>query len=366
MGIKLSINDFVEINPEYTSTPGAGELDDFAVLNEHRDPDDLKAVGGYVQQSTDISTFLPALKEHFKDLVLEQTVGEGQTARVWKASYIDANGVRVTRALRVSQNHTQQYLVWNPDLKGGEWNALLRFNSEHVLPTETALAWDEKLNTYVTLSQDSTLEGRTLKLCATMSEYLEGVQSLDERRKANPHFSLHEIQSIAKQILMGLQLIHAFNIIHRDIKPANILFINGQIKICDFGYSTNEQEPKECVGTPLYMAPEVVACCHRQNIQDKKPYTSKVDIYPVFLILFQMATKEKYFQFESIEQIIRVQLDKMKKPQPADNALAGDSRLKAIDLALKNLICRLGRIEPEYRLSAGKALEDYFFQKNFE
>lgn len=48
--------------------------------------------------------------------------------------------------------------------------------------------------------------------------------------------------------------------IHRDIKPANALIKNGVHKVADFGFATKVDITgrhliKECVGTPLYMAP---------------------------------------------------------------------------------------------------------------
>jgi len=48
--------------------------------------------------------------------------------------------------------------------------------------------------------------------------------------------------------------------IHRDIKPANSLVKGNIHKVADFGFAakvdiTGRQLIKECVGTPLYMAP---------------------------------------------------------------------------------------------------------------
>jgi len=59
---------------------------------------------------------------------------------------------------------------------------------------------------------------------------------------------------------------HSKNIVHRDLKPENILlegktYKNCEIKISDFGFSCFF-EPSEglelVLGSPLYMAPEII------------------------------------------------------------------------------------------------------------
>mgnify|MGYP000409806164 CR=1 FL=1 len=56
-------------------------------------------------------------------------------------------------------------------------------------------------------------------------------------------------------------VLYKSNILHRDLKPSNILFKNGIIKIADFGFaktSNNESFLKTLVGTPSYMAPQIL------------------------------------------------------------------------------------------------------------
>lgn len=63
---------------------------------------------------------------------------------------------------------------------------------------------------------------------------------------------------------MALYLIHSKSIIHRDIKPHN-LFLNAEqtvVKLGDFGVSkkkvNEEDNAKTFVGTPYYLAPEIL------------------------------------------------------------------------------------------------------------
>ncbi|KAL9645972.1 hypothetical protein ABK040_001079 [Willaertia magna] len=74
------------------------------------------------------------------------------------------------------------------------------------------------------------------------------------------------VRQYTKQILKGLKYLHDNRIVHRDIKGANILVsIDGDIKLADFGASrkiqdimTLSNEFKSLMGTPYFMAPEVI------------------------------------------------------------------------------------------------------------
>lgn len=77
---------------------------------------------------------------------------------------------------------------------------------------------------------------------------------------------LDEVEAAAfiKQILLAVRHLHSLHIVHLDIKPENVMLKqrgDSQIKIIDFGLS-REIEPgavvKDMVGTPEFVAPEVV------------------------------------------------------------------------------------------------------------
>ena len=83
------------------------------------------------------------------------------------------------------------------------------------------------------------------------------------------------IQSVLKDVLQPLSIIHKLNLIHCDVKPENIMQVtmtSKHVKLIDFGCCSFPGEFQETVQTPLYRAPEVILHI---------PYDSKIDIWSV-------------------------------------------------------------------------------------
>ncbi|GAA5957989.1 hypothetical protein JCM3765_006225 [Sporobolomyces pararoseus] len=91
---------------------------------------------------------------------------------------------------------------------------------------------------------------------------------------------------IVREVLIALSFLHRQGIIHRDVKAANVLLTQtGKILLCDFGVAahlqiSNSSKRSTFVGTPLWMAPEVIT--------DGKLYDTKADIWSLGITLYEI------------------------------------------------------------------------------
>ncbi|XP_077233236.1 serine/threonine-protein kinase SRK2A-like isoform X1 [Tasmannia lanceolata] len=99
---------------------------------------------------------------------------------------------------------------------------------------------------------------------AIVMEYAAGGE-LFERICNAGRFSEDEARYFFQQLISGVNYCHSMQICHRDLKLENTL-LDGRpaprLKICDFGYSKSSllhSRPKSTVGTPAYIAPEVLS-----------------------------------------------------------------------------------------------------------
>ncbi|CAD8141630.1 unnamed protein product [Paramecium pentaurelia] len=120
------------------------------------------------------------------------------------------------------------------------------------------------------------------------------------------NLNIQQKQNMLFQIAFGIWEIHQLNIIHRDIKPQNILLqcfdqMNVQLKICDLGLSKlqeNQNLNTVNVGTPYYMAPELIDFSQKKGIYDKS-----VDIWAFGALIYDFFSNYQLFYGLQIYQI---------------------------------------------------------------
>ncbi|MFC1770360.1 serine/threonine-protein kinase [Candidatus Margulisiibacteriota bacterium] len=103
---------------------------------------------------------------------------------------------------------------------------------------------------------------------------------------------------IALQICRGILFMHSRGFVHRDIKPENIMLTKkGIVKIVDFGTCKSlegkQKERHNFVGTPNYVAPEVI----RDSEQNSKDFP-KTDIFSMGALLYKLFAKPNHFTEE--------------------------------------------------------------------
>jgi serine/threonine protein kinase len=106
-------------------------------------------------------------------------------------------------------------------------------------------------------------------------------------------------------VLKGLEYLHHQGVIHRDIKGDNILIpAKGtlELKVADFGVATKQTGTNEVVGTPYWMAPEV--------IEQRSQHNSACDIWSVGCTVIELLTgKPPYFELSPMPAMYRIVQD---------------------------------------------------------
>ena len=144
---------------------------------------------------------------------------------------------------------------------------------------------------YITSIQDK--EG--IYIIMEFCEYGDLYSLLRSIRKKKVFINEDIIWDIAYQSLLGLEYLHNQNIIHRDIKLLNIFMSKDKIiKIGDMGMSkllSNKEMKMSRVGTPLYLAPELVK---------KEKYDFKADIWSLGCSLYHLSKTVPPFNDENL------------------------------------------------------------------
>ncbi|XP_076912002.1 serine/threonine-protein kinase SAPK1-like isoform X1 [Bidens hawaiensis] len=190
---------------------------------------------------------------------------------------------------------------------------------------------------------------------AIVMEYAAGGELFQRICNAGK-FSENEARFFFQQLISGVSYCHSMEICHRDLKLENTLLdesIAPRVKICDFGYSKSSvlhSQPKSAVGTPAYIAPEVLS---------RKEYDGKLaDVWSCGVTLYVMLVGEYPFGDPDDPKNFRTTICRILSAQ----YVIPDS--VEISLECKHLLYRIFVANPEKRITIQEIQMHPWFLKN--
>lgn len=158
------------------------------------------------------------------------------------------------------------------------------------------------------------------------SRFVQG-PSLGRRLEADGPMPRDQALRLAEDVAAGLGALHRRQLIHRDVKPANILLDeDGRALLTDFGLAKGEAltlltEPGQPVGTPQYLAPELV---------DGSADASAVsDVYALGCVVYECLAGRPPFGGRTLE-VAMAHLTEAPEPPPGLPTPFADALLSAL------------------------------------
>jgi serine/threonine protein kinase len=222
---------------------------------------------------------------------LEEPIARGGMARVWRARHVTLNrpvAVKFVEGAGAGKERIERFL------REAKVAASVRHkNVVDILDFGVLDLLDREPEPYMVM------------------ELLEG-ETLADLVSRGP-VDVHELVSIALQLLSGLDAVHRAGIVHRDLKPGNVFLTHDHdgtfARVLDFGISqeTDEAETSSAliVGTPEYMSPEQAMGA---------PLDARADLYSIGVILYEMLSGRVPFEHEDGQRVLEMLMTDVPTP----------------------------------------------------
>ncbi len=163
---------------------------------------------------------------------------------------------------------------------------------------------------YIVSYFGSFVDPENANMCIVM-EFLAGGTLQDVVKEYDQHGGLDEpsMHYVVVSVLKGLAYLHERKIMHRDLKSKNILIdTDGSTKLADFGVSRELNQSgmaRSMVGTPLFMAPEVL---------EGEAYSAVADVWSLGIVALHIANGEIPRRGTAVRELMRIVVS---QPAPA-------------------------------------------------
>lgn len=193
-------------------------------------------------------------------------LGDGAFGKVYKARHRESNILAAAKICELKgEDDLEDFTV--------EIDILVECKHQNIVDLKEAFFFEGKLWMLIEFCEAGAVDGIMIDLEKPLTE--------------------PQIRYLCHEICEGLRFLHSKKVIHRDLKAGNVLLtLDGDVKIADFGVSAKNkhtlQKRDSFIGTPYWMAPEVVLCeTYRDN-----PYDYKADIWSLGITLIEFAQME--------------------------------------------------------------------------
>jgi serine/threonine-protein kinase len=287
---------------------------------------------------------------------LESRLGKGGMGEVWRASHRMLARPAAVKLVRAD--------VLGID-EGSYGTALARFEREAQVTAALESPHTVELYDYG-VSDDGSLY--------YVMELLDGVD-LDRLVEQYGALPAERVIHVLRQVCASLGEAHRRGLVHRDVKPANIYLCRRAleydfVKVLDFGLvrqhsGLGTEEPADnlskmgtIIGTPAYMAPEVIR---------GRPADARSDIYAVGCVAYWLLTGVKVFDAPTAPALLVAQASEEPVAPSQRRDLDIPPGLEALVLAclekdpetriqtVEEIVARLSRVELERDWSQERA-----------
>ncbi|KAL3863848.1 hypothetical protein ACJMK2_005576 [Sinanodonta woodiana] len=193
-------------------------------------------------------------------------LGDGAFGKVYKAEHKVTKQLAALKSVEIkSEEDIEDFNV--------EIDILTECKHKNVVGLLEAFYFESKLLMYIEFCGAGALDSIMLELEHPLAE--------------------DQIRYVCHEMCQGLDFLHKHKVIHRDLKAGNVLLTTeGEVKLADFGVSAQNsktlQRRDSFIGTPYWMAPEVILC---ETLKDT-PYDYKADIWSLGITLIEFAQIE--------------------------------------------------------------------------